>query len=319
MLASCTEQEAMLSPEEQARQDSLALHVAVMPISDCLPIYYAERTGLFDSLGVDVRLMEFMSQMDCDTALMRDHAQLGYTDMPRIILMQGEGAQLRVVMQLQGRLQLVGARTKRLRALKNLKEKMVALSRHSYSDYWSDCIMEKAGLQQNDIYRPQINDVQLRLSMLCEQLIDAALLPEPYGEVARLRGNTLLFTTPDSTSHFPCLVIQKSAINDKHRKAQTLLFIKGYNQAVSQLNALLGEKSRNMAASGSLDSLHVILKQNFGIPSLMADTIALPHFTPAQAPQKETAQTAERWLRQRGKLPRGYKADSLFNLQFVEP
>ena len=46
-MASCTsKQEAMLSSEEEAQTDSLTLRIAVMPVMDCLPIYYAQRTGL---------------------------------------------------------------------------------------------------------------------------------------------------------------------------------------------------------------------------------------------------------------------------------
>ena len=44
-MASCTsKQEAMLSSEEEAQTDSLTLRIAVMPVMDCLPIYYAQRT-----------------------------------------------------------------------------------------------------------------------------------------------------------------------------------------------------------------------------------------------------------------------------------
>ena len=59
-LISCQQEQNTLLPEEQAMKDSTALHVAVIPVMDCLPIYYAERMQMFQSEGVDVRLTEWM-------------------------------------------------------------------------------------------------------------------------------------------------------------------------------------------------------------------------------------------------------------------
>ena len=45
-----------------ARKDSLALKVAVTPTLDCLPLFVAVHTGIFDSLHVDVSLKEKNAQ-----------------------------------------------------------------------------------------------------------------------------------------------------------------------------------------------------------------------------------------------------------------
>ena len=49
-------------------EDSLALKFAVLPTADCMPLFLAKEKRMFDTLGVDVRLRCFTSQMDCDTA-----------------------------------------------------------------------------------------------------------------------------------------------------------------------------------------------------------------------------------------------------------
>ena len=86
MLASCAhKQEAMLSVAEAKKADSLALHVALMPTMGCLPIYYAQRTGITDSVHLDIRMMRYNAQMDIDTAITRGHTDIAYTDIIRAI------------------------------------------------------------------------------------------------------------------------------------------------------------------------------------------------------------------------------------------
>ena len=70
MLASCShKQEATQFEADSTGIDSTALRIAVMPALNCLPVYYAEKTGLADSLGVEIRLLRYQAQMDIDTAI----------------------------------------------------------------------------------------------------------------------------------------------------------------------------------------------------------------------------------------------------------
>ena len=69
LCGACGSHTETADPAETARQDSLALKVALMPTLDCLPLYVASMYNLFDSLGADVRLKPYTAQMDCDTAL----------------------------------------------------------------------------------------------------------------------------------------------------------------------------------------------------------------------------------------------------------
>lgn len=54
---------------ERKAKDSLALKVGVSQRIDCLPAFVALDEGIFDSLGVDVKLVHYTSQLDCDKSL----------------------------------------------------------------------------------------------------------------------------------------------------------------------------------------------------------------------------------------------------------
>ena len=53
-----------IAAAELRRIDSLAFKTAVTPTIDCLPVFVAKETRLFDTLGVDVRLKQMNAQMD---------------------------------------------------------------------------------------------------------------------------------------------------------------------------------------------------------------------------------------------------------------
>ena len=175
-----------LTAEEQAQRDSAALHVALMPVHDCFPAFYAQRMGIYDRLGLDLRILTLQAQLDTDTALTRGRAELIYSDLARAIFMQQDTTPLRAVAATEGTLQLITARRGRVRQLNQLKERMVAVARHSITDYWSDRLTDTARMARADIFRPQINNVRIRTDMLCNGTMDAAFLPSPFAEEALL-------------------------------------------------------------------------------------------------------------------------------------
>lgn len=297
---SCQREQTSESPEETQQRDSLALHIAVMPVMDCLPIYYAERTGMFKAEKLDVRLEEYLSQMDCDTAIQNQRVEVAYTDILRVLQMKEN---IGVVTIMSGKLSLLTARTKRIRKLKNMNERMLALDRLSTSDYWSDKLMEEAGMEQTDIYRPQINDIRLRTSMLTEQLVDAALLPEPYATEAEMRGERRMKTQleADTLPYFNCLAINRQSLSEPYRKKQIQQFIAIYDKAVKEMN---GKDCQQ-------DSIRRILGRQYAIPTEVIDTLKIPKFAISQVPKENDVQKATRWLQSRERTLLKQRIDSL--------
>ncbi len=300
-LASC-HSSPTLSPDEEARRDSTALHVALMPVHDCIPAYYALRMGIYDRLGLDLRILTLQAQLDTDTALMRGRAELVYSDLARAIFMQQDTTALRAVAATEGELQLITARRGRVRQLKQLHERMVAVARHSITDYWSDRLTDTAQMTRAEIFRPQINDVRIRTDMLCNGTMDAAFLPIPYAQEALLRGNNSNFTTRQLAPRLTAFVAAETAIRDSARLRQLRLFFQGYDEAVEALNK-----------GGDHDTLMVLCKELFLTPDTLIDTLlrAMPRYTLVAEPQRSDAEAALQWLKTRGKAKKGYSTDSL--------
>lgn len=215
--------------------DSLALKVAVMPTLDCMPLFVAKERRLFDTLGVDVRLRMRKAQMDIDTALIGGSVEGAVSDSVRVARMRSRGTALTEVGTTNTSWQLVGNRSARLKEVKQLGDKMVAMTRYSATDFLTDHVL--TGVKTTaTVYRVQINDVPLRLQMLLNNEMDALWLPEPQATTAREHGHTVLWDTEKHNLWLGRVVFRDKALGDARVKKQIDVFKQAYNMACDSLN-----------------------------------------------------------------------------------
>lgn len=215
--------------------DSLALKVGVMPTLDCMPLFVAKERRLFDTLGVDVRLRMRKAQMDIDTALIGGSVEGAVSDSVRVARMRSRGTALTQVGTTNTSWQLVGNRSARLKEVKQLGDKMVAMTRYSATDFLTDHVL--TGVKTTaTVYRVQINDVPLRLQMLLNNEMDALWLPEPQATTAREHGHTVLWDTEKHNLWLGRVVFRDKALGDARVKKQIDVFKQAYNMACDSLN-----------------------------------------------------------------------------------
>lgn len=216
--------------------DSTTLTIAVLPTYDCIPFYYAAEEGIFESLDVNVRLVTFKSSLDADTAFSNGHVLAAVTDIVKASLWRSNGDSVKVVMAMDPTISLVTAKAARLFQTKSIKERIIAITRHSMLDFMTDKILESAKMVSTDLNKPQINDIVLRTQMNNQDQYDGALLPEPYTtEATRLYGAKLLSTNSQLGLHYmAALVFNDSTIAARREEIKKV--VTAYNKAVDQLN-----------------------------------------------------------------------------------
>lgn len=292
--------------KEQARRDSLALKVALMPTTDCLPFFYAQKCGIYQQLGLEVRLQKFNAQMDVDTALINGYADVAYSDLIRVALLQSRGYGLYAILPMETDITLMSNKSKRMRSLSHLEERMTAIARHSVTDMLLDTIIAQNKLDASTIYHPQINDIALRCDMLRNGTIDAAFLPEPYATQAAIEGHRPLYASSKQGIQIMTMAATSKAINDSSKQEQIKMLLKGYSLAIEALN---GEPQK--------DSVRHILA-TYPVNRQTADSLKLPLYRiPAQI-EPAQIQVAIRFLRGRRLINDTYKGDSLVNDIFIK-
>lgn len=266
------------------REDSAALKIAVMPTLDCLPIFIAKDHQMFDT-AVDIRLKQFTAQMDCDTALIRSRVEGAVSDLVRTERIIKEGTTLQYVSATNAYWLLISNHQLRMSNLKHLDDKMLAMTRYSVTDLLGDLAVDSAKLTPERVFRIQINDVNIRLKMLENNEMDAMLLTEPQATQALLGKHKVLLDTRKLDMQMGVLAFRTKGMDDKNRRRQMDVFLKGYNEACDSLNHY-----------GVLHYQDVIRKRyQISEQALkhLPDTLKFHH---AVAPRQQDIERAQQWL-----------------------
>lgn len=276
---------ARIQRRQLMREDSAALKVAVLPTIDCLPLYLAKEHHMFDTLGADVRLRRFTAQMDCDTAFERGRVEVMVSDLVRTERLKTLGMKIDYLSATDAYWQLYANRTARIRELKQLDDRMVAMTRYSVTDMLAEMAVDSAKLKPERVFRIQVNDVFVRLQMLQNNEMDALLLTEPQASEARSGKHQLLLDTRRLDMSMGVVAANAKTTADKSRQRQLEVLKQGYNTACDSLN------ERGLAAYADL------LLKYYGLSSKQIDKLSKDiKFRHMAAPRDKDVERARKWV-----------------------
>jgi NitT/TauT family transport system substrate-binding protein len=271
--------------KETARKDSAALKIAVMPTLDCLPMYVAQYHELYDTIHGGVRLKYFTAQMDCDTALERGRVEGMVTDLVRATRIAKRGTKMRFSAVTPAYWQLITNRNSRIRQLKQLDDKMVAMTRYSVTDMLADRAVDSAKLDKDHVFKVQVNDLFVRMQMLQNNIMDALCLTEPQATWARSMKNTVILDTRSLDWQMGVVAFRDKEMQRQARREQFDLFVKAYNQACDSINKY------------GLKHYRELIIKRCKIRKELVDSLPQDmKFAHAKGPRQQDIDIVEKWL-----------------------
>lgn len=285
--------------------DSTYIKIGVIPASESLPFLVAEQTGISDSLGLKLHVELFDASMDADTAFQNGVIDGLMSDMVKLSVMEGRGDSVSAIMGGEIHLSLLTTRQSRITESKNLKEKIVAITRNSVVDMYADKLLESVKLESYEMNKPQINSLPIRYGMLCQNELDGAVLPDPWASMSKKQGCHQLSSSTKVTGmeKMFALVFRDSVISRRHADLKKLVL--AYNQSVDYIN-----RHRKTEARQLLGMLHIDEEYNDSV----LGTWPFEHAIPAS---EGSLSTARAWSRGRKLL--GQKTKSgLIDKSFLE-
>ena len=263
-------------------QETPDLRVAVFP-----SLALANDWGVFDSLGVKVELAVFRSQMDAEKALADGKADAALTDMFRVGWWQWQRRPMQFAFATQRHLFMVPNRVLRISKADQLDDRMIAGTRFSMEDYFAERVVAGIKNRKGQILHPQINSVELRLSMLKAGQLDATVLSTQQALKARAAGYTSLKT---EQLDFGFAGVAYNSDSVKVKRSMIGKLRQAYDIVVGKLRQssalpLISEQTRKA------------LFLNGGVDSVIN---AKTDFAPTSAPNPTRHDEATAWLRSRG-------------------
>ncbi|MCD8291153.1 MAG: ABC transporter substrate-binding protein [Prevotella sp.] len=267
------------------KEEALALKIGVLPTLDCLPIYLAKETNMFDTAKADIRLKQYASNIDCDAALIKGKLEGIITDIVRGQYMKMRGTEVEYVAATNAYWQLISNKKARIKEIKQLSDKMIAMARFSATDLLADYAVDSVKLDAEKVFKIQINDVKLRWRMMHNNEMDAIVATEPQATIARLDKNPVLMDSRKKNMQFGVIAFRSDAMKDKRRKKQIDEFVKEYNAACDSLN------------KNGVQHYREIIKKYYDIDDKTITSLPKMKFAHAVAPRQEDIDTADKWLK----------------------
>ena len=282
------EEEREQSAREQAllkKKDSLALKIGVLPTIDCLPMYIIKERAWIDTARADVRFKDIESHIAADDALRKGKIEGMVTELVRAERLKRQGVEITYVASTPLSWQFITNKKARIKDLKGLTDKMVAMTRFSATAMLADMAVDSSKVKSEEVFRVQINNPQIRLNMIINNEMDAVLLPEPQATVARLAGNPVLMDTKVRDIRMGAIAFTDKSMNDPRRKKQIDEFIKAYNRACDSINHY------------GLTSYAAIINKYMDVDAKTIKSLPKIKYEHAARPREKDIARANSWLR----------------------
>ena len=249
------------------------LTLGMLPTLDGLPFHIAKAQGIYDSLGLDLTILSFNSAYDRDAAFQFKSMDGMITDYPSAVTLQAiHHTDLGIILKHDGYFCFIVSKESGINQLQELKEKNIAVSHNTIIEYATGQLLNKAGISQAEVNKPEIAQLPLRLQMLQYDQIDASFLPDPAASIAM------------NARH-------RSLISEKRREIE--LLITGYNLGIDYIKMHPQKEWKQVLI-------------DIGVPENLTGLIALPVYRKAERPSADALDKAVTWLKTNNRISQTY-------------
>lgn len=276
---------AQTKSDKDSTVDKLSMTIGVMPSVDHLPLAIAHKLGYLDSLGIDLKLQRFFSPMERDVALQTNTIDGAVSDYTSVEIQRHRNMPLETLCGLDGLFILVVRPDIQATEIQDLKGKRFALSSNTVIEYATDYVMGDLPIEKVEVQK-----LPIRLEMLAAGEIDAAVLPQPFAQIALMRGMKALDGVLGTVQPLPVtgLVLSKSMIEQHPEQMKALQ--EAYNLAVQYLATTPREEWISTAA------------QELGVEESVVASMTLPTYQPMALPRQSDMDAVHAWLKHKGLL-----------------
>ena len=234
------------------------LKIGFLPSTDVLPYIVARQLGIYDSLHLNLKLMRMESERNRDTLFRQRKTDGSILSPMEAFIQQKQGTEIFPTLTNEGLYYIVAANDSNFTRPGQLKGKCLSVARESVSAFFADKVLAKLGIGPDDINKPELNDESIRMRMLANGQIDAAVLRAPNASDALQKGCKILVRSAPYPLTLSVTAFSDSVLNTREEDIKRLII--GYNLAVEYMNShpqkeWLGKVAPTAGLHGALPQL----------------------------------------------------------------
>jgi NitT/TauT family transport system substrate-binding protein len=282
---------AMLLSAPPAAAEGTRLRLGILPVVDTLPLLVGEAEGLFAAQGLTVELIAFQSALERDAALQAGGLDGYFGDLLNTLLLIRSGENLRILTTAfhthpdHRMFGVVAAPGSGIAEAAGLAGREVAISRATVIEYLLDRLLTARGLEPASVSKLDIKKIPIRLQMLLEGQVAAALLPEPLLTLAESKGGRVLLDDRVLDTSETVVALTRKALEGDPGLAPR--FRTAYAQAVESINND-PERYKDL----------LVARTQFPLP--VKDRFRVPVFPAVRPPAAADLDAVQDWLAANG-------------------
>jgi len=307
LLAGCQTASPPGSPNQSV--DANPLRIAVLPVIDTLPMYVAQKEGLFEKHAVKVELIPIASAPERDQLIASGRVDGMVNEALSTAFFNKERVEAQVVRYARvatsehALFSILAAAKSDLQSVEDLKGIEVGISQGTVIEYLTDRLLQMEGFSKEEIRTIAVPKISDRMNLLETGELKAGMLPEPLTTLAKVNGARLIL---DDSAHpeysFSTITFRKEVIDENPEAVRKFL------QAIEDAVGLINQQPAKY---------NDLLIEQKVVPPALKDQFSVPPFAAAGVPSQAQWDDMIAWAIEKGLLEQAVAYGDSVNASFL--
>jgi len=288
--------------EKNARDKKVV--IGTMITEDFLPMWVAEKEGIFTQEGVAVELMTFQSAQELTAALAAGEIDLAMTDtlVAATLFAGGVDVSMEWVTlgetAAQGRFGIMASPQSGAKTLSDLAGRPIGVGSNTMLEYMMDQLMLEAGVPENKILKEEIKKIPVRYEMMTSNQIAAAALPASLLYLGEKTGMVLIADDTKGKNLTQSVMIVRRGFMATDSGKESLEKIRSsWDRAVKLVNV-------------NPSAYRALLVEKASLPELIANDYPVSSYPLAKRPTNAMVDPVLSWMLHKGYLDAPLRYDA---------
>jgi NitT/TauT family transport system substrate-binding protein len=305
LLSAC--QPASTPPAAPAQPE--ALRFAVLPILESLPMYVAQKEGLFEKQNLKVELIPVASAPERDQvfAAAQVDGMINEALVTALINKDQVRAQVvryaRTATKQDALFSIVASGKSGISGVDGLKGVEIGVSQATIIEYLTERLLQAQGFKPEEIKTINVPKIPDRINLLSSGELKAAMLPEPPVTLALMQGGQLVLDDRVKPELSYSTITFSKAFIDQHGES-----LRGFLAAIEQAVALINADPSKYAD---------LLVEQKVVPPQLAGKFKVPPFVTAGVPSEAQWNDVIAWAKEKQLLTQDVSYSASVNASFL--
>jgi len=288
-LSGCGSQSSSSSDVKTSEAPMTVIRVGALQTDDILPLWVAVDKGYTKDADLDVQMTTFQSAQEQVAAMTAGKIDAMMTDMVVPVQLNAAGTPVKAVTVCQtAPAGIVAGKDSGITEVGQLAGVETGCSSPTAMEYIYDSALAQAGVPKDQIKTTEIKKIPVRLQMLSEGQLKAAVLPWTLYTMAQQQGATPVLDQDQAAKlTSTVLVFSQKFLDTKDADMHLADLLRQYNKAVDDINA-------------KPDSFRALLVAQAKLPDAIANTYKMRQYPKVKLPEQAQFSEVVAWMLEKG-------------------